>query len=68
MDMLYILALLACPIGMGGMMWMMMRRPSGDQGQHQSRTSAHEQELARLRAEIHELRTEPGRAATPDGR
>ncbi|MGW8437907.1 hypothetical protein ACWGKS_22400 [Nocardiopsis sp. NPDC055879] len=66
--MLYILALLACPVGMGAMMWMMMRRPSGDQATQQSRSGAREQELAQLRSEIQELRTENGRASTPEGR
>lgn len=52
-ELLYALALLACPAGMGLMMWMMMRG-----NQHRS-TAAEETdqqaELARLRGEINEL-------------
>lgn len=50
------LALLACPVGMGAMMWMMMRgghqsnEPSGP-----SRTDDQRAELARLRAELDQL-------------
>lgn len=54
------LALLACPVGMGLMMWMMMRgqgKSSGQDGRH---------EVAQLRAEIDALRSE--RAGRPDRR
>ncbi len=56
----YGLAALACPVGMGVMMWVMMR--GGKQmGQppmpmDSSTDSARETELARMRAEIDELR------------
>ncbi|WP_036337441.1 MULTISPECIES: hypothetical protein [Modestobacter] len=53
-ELLYLLALLACPIGMGAMMWMMNRG-------HRSRPQATEDkqiELAGLRAEIDQLRAE----------
>ncbi|WP_269047938.1 hypothetical protein [Paenarthrobacter sp. Z7-10] len=50
----YSLAVLACPVGMGVMMWLMMRsnkKPSGD-----STAPASEKELAQLRAELDSLR------------
>lgn len=68
MELLYILALLACPVGMGAMMWMMMRKPSGGQTQQPSPPTAQQQELARLRAEIHDLRNDADRTSAPDGR
>lgn len=54
MDMLYLLAVLACPVGMGLMMWFMMR------GRHSNNTQPtsgdQEQEVAALRAEVADLR------------
>lgn len=59
----YALAILACPLGMGAMMWFMMR--GGRHSQHISSTSNplessvdrdHEIELARLQTEIDEIR------------
>ena len=55
-DSLYALALLACPLGMGAMMWMMMRKqdaPSVPEG-----TQAKQTELATLQAQIHQLQAQ----------
>lgn len=49
------LLVLACPVGMGVMMWMMMRgsraQGTGSQGEQSAA-----QEVARLRAEVDQLR------------
>ena len=51
---LYFLLVLVCPIGIGLMMWFMMR------GQNHSKAApGQEQELARLRAEVRALRPVP---------
>jgi hypothetical protein len=61
---LFALAILACPLGMGAMMWFMMR--GGQNGHPMGRASkpmepsidsAQKTELARLRAEIDEMKT-----------
>lgn len=54
--MLQYLPALACPIGMGLMMWMMMRNKKEDPAQPGPSVQA--QELARLRNEIAALRDE----------
>lgn len=63
---LYALAFLACPIGMGLMMWMMMRG-----GGHQQDADK-QAELARLQAQIDELHAgrerAPSAAAPPVSR
>ena len=53
-ELLYPLALLACPIGMGAMMWMMSR----GHGSRPEVTEDKRAELAGLRAEIDQLRAE----------
>lgn len=51
-ELLLTAAALACPIGMGAMMWMMMRgRPPGE--------ATDAQEMRRLKAEIDLLKSEP---------
>jgi hypothetical protein len=66
---LYLLALLACPVGMGAMMWMMMgrgtQRSSGSVAESTTATVENQDELVRLRAEIDQLRAE--RADTRGG-
>lgn len=49
---LYALAVLACPVGMGVMMWAMMR--GGHRPSHGG--STHDSDLAALRAEVEQLR------------
>ena len=65
---LYALILLACPLGMGAMMWMMMR------GQHTApavEPAISAAEVAELRAELHRLRAQQPEnghtAAAPGG-
>lgn len=58
---LYAVAFLACPLGMGLMMWMMMRgnkQQSGDDAARQA-------ELTRMRAEIDQLRAAERDRSTP---
>lgn len=65
---LYFLALLACPLGMGMMMWMMMKmqRPAAPvateepaaTGKPVETTVEKQAELVKLRAEIDQLRAE----------
>ncbi|MGH3328536.1 MAG: hypothetical protein ACRDPT_12200 [Streptomycetales bacterium] len=60
-DLIPSLALLACPIGMGLMMWFMMRGPSKrpDHAQQPTKTqdgSGSDAEVARLRAELDQLK------------
>lgn len=53
-NLLYVLPALACPIGMGLMMWFMMRPKRGAQ----TDSAPDRQELVRLRKEIDALRGE----------
>ncbi|MBO1269673.1 hypothetical protein [Arthrobacter cavernae] len=55
-QLLLFLPALACPVGMGLMMWLMMR---GRGRSEQPATPDQEQELARLRAQIEALRPVP---------
>lgn len=61
-QLLSILPLLACPLGMGLIMWLMMRsghgRPDGAGPQTASMAPAQQAELTRLRAELDQLRAE----------
>lgn len=55
-ELLYPLALLACPLGMGAMMWMMMRGSKSTGTVAAASTSSSADELTRLRAEVDQLR------------
>lgn len=54
-ELFYGLAALACPLGMGLMMWFMMRGGHGQDTPKPATRPGHE-ELARLRAEVDHLR------------
>lgn len=52
------LAVLACPVGMGLMMWMMMRGRRKDPG------DTSEEQVAQLRAEVERLKTDRAKGAS----
>jgi len=54
----YALAVLACPVGMGLMMWFMMRAGRQSHPSAPADSSAGDAELAVLRAEVDQLRAE----------
>ena len=64
-NLLYLLPVLACPVGMGLMMWLMMR---GGHRQDAAPPSGQEQtqELRRLRSEVEALRSELGQRGVQD--
>jgi flagellar basal body-associated protein FliL len=57
---LFALAVLACPVGMGAMMWFMMR---GHGSANAGESPAQAEELAALRSEITALRAQQERDA-----
>jgi len=59
---LYAFALLVCPVVMVVMMWMMMRGPKGSR---RVTSDVSTSEVARLRAEVEELRSEQRQADAP---
>jgi hypothetical protein len=59
-SLLYSLAILACPVGMGVMMWMMARG-------NRSGSGGRAQEVAQLRAEIEQLKADRAARRTPEG-
>ena len=63
---LFALALLACPLGMGAMMWMMMRRPAEPSASED--TQVKQTELAALQAQIDQLHAQQRHASRADNR
>jgi len=59
----YSLALLACPIGMGVMMWLMMR-PSRKPPVVPASVEVSAHEIAQLRADLDEFRNQQSAAST----
>lgn len=67
-ELFYSVALLACPVGMGLMMWFMMRGNQNMRGHNQSPSAsgaASADELTRLRAEVDQLRAAQRPVADP---
>jgi hypothetical protein len=62
-QLLYLLPALACPVGMGAMMWVMMRKPKTSAAPTTHAQSAGDAELAALRVEVAQMRDA---AAQPD--
>lgn len=61
-EIFYSLAILACPVAMGLMMWVMMRGGHAARTQETQITPEQQRELARLRAEVEALKAQPSQA------
>lgn len=60
----FILAALACPLGMGAMMFFMMR-PGAKQQKPQPGGMQQDQEIAQLREQVAQLRADQERSTAP---
>ncbi|GAA3246157.1 hypothetical protein [Streptomyces labedae] len=65
-DFLYVLPALACPVGMGLMMWFMMRSGGKKTTPQDAAADPRQQELDSLRQEIDGLRAKLDRPAPAD--
>lgn len=64
-EIFYAAAILACPVGMGVMMWFMMRGMKASPPEQDPRLRTHaDAELAQLRAEVDQLRARQGNVDT----
>ncbi len=62
-ELLYVLPALACAVGMGVMMWVMMRKPKGAAAPTEPAQSQGYAELAALRVAVAQMRDAAGQAA-----
>ena len=61
-QLLYLLPTLACPVGVGVMMWVMMRKPKSSTAPTALAQSQEDAELAALRVEVAQMREAAGQA------